>query len=65
MGKRVSKGVPEGYAAAMRKANFTLPSTVVDGQHGILQPLSAWTVATRVPNVMLTLLPRKIIEQFD
>jgi hypothetical protein len=42
MGKNITKGIPEGYAAAMQKVKFELPASVSDSQHGIIQPVSAW-----------------------
>jgi hypothetical protein len=41
MAKSIQKGIPEGYMSAMQKAGFTLPPTVVEGDHSILQPLPA------------------------
>jgi hypothetical protein len=38
----ITRRVPEGYEMAMLRAKLTLPSTVEAGDHGILQPLSAY-----------------------
>jgi hypothetical protein len=42
IGKTIRKGIPEGYAMAMQKANVTLPSTVAHSDHSILRPVPAW-----------------------
>jgi hypothetical protein len=38
----VKQGKPLGYEAAMKLAGFTLPSSVADSDHSILQPLPVW-----------------------
>jgi hypothetical protein len=42
MGKSISKGAPEGYAMALRKASLGLPSNFTTDQHSTLQPFSRW-----------------------
>ncbi|KAF2429953.1 hypothetical protein EJ08DRAFT_716097 [Tothia fuscella] len=42
LAKSVKQGKPEGYEAAMKLAGFTLPSTVAESDHSILQPLPIW-----------------------
>jgi hypothetical protein len=42
LAKSVKQGKPEGYEAAMKLAGFTLPSSVVESDHSILQPLPIW-----------------------
>lgn len=44
VGKQMTKGAPEGYAAAMQRANLALPSTVAKGDHSILEPFSRWAL---------------------
>jgi hypothetical protein len=46
VGKRVTRGAPEGYAAAMQKADFSLPPTVSQQQHSMLEPISRWLLIT-------------------
>jgi hypothetical protein len=43
LGMSIRKGIPEGYAKAMHRPNFTLPPTVRDDQHSTLQPIHTWT----------------------
>jgi hypothetical protein len=38
----IKRGFPEGYEAPMRRANFSLPPSVLKSDHGILQPQSAY-----------------------
>jgi hypothetical protein len=38
----VKKGIPNDYAEAMQSVGFKLPSTVVENDHSILQPLIVW-----------------------
>jgi hypothetical protein len=42
LAKSVKKGKPQGYEAAMKLAGFTLPSSVSESDHSILQPLPVW-----------------------
>jgi hypothetical protein len=44
LAKSVKKGIPEGYVGAMKLAGFTLPTTVVESDHSILQPVPIWIV---------------------
>jgi hypothetical protein len=42
LAKSVKQGKPEGYEAAMKSAGLTLPSSVGESDHSILQPLPIW-----------------------
>jgi hypothetical protein len=42
LAKSVRQGKPEGYEAAMKAAGFTIPSSVKESDHSILQPLPVW-----------------------
>jgi hypothetical protein len=55
MAKSVSKAEPRGYTEALRKAKLTLPSSVADDYHGIIQPMFVWAAGTTQPNVTLTI----------
>jgi hypothetical protein len=44
LAQSVKKGIPEGYAAALKQAGFSLPSPEKEMDHSILQHLSAWIV---------------------
>jgi hypothetical protein len=42
LAKSVKQGKPEGYEVALKKAGLTLPSSVKESDHSILQPLPIW-----------------------
>jgi hypothetical protein len=42
LAKSVKQGKPQGYEAALKLAGFTLPSSVAESDHSILQPLPMW-----------------------
>jgi hypothetical protein len=44
MAKSIRKGVPEGYSSAIQMAGFRLPPTVVEADHSILQPCTAFSL---------------------
>jgi hypothetical protein len=59
LAKSVKPGKPQGYEAAMKLAGFTLPSSVAESDHSILQPLPVWisyvdsSVSTTSPSLSL------------
>jgi hypothetical protein len=42
VGKKITSGQPEGYAAAMQRINLTIPSTISEERQSILEPFSRW-----------------------
>jgi hypothetical protein len=51
LGTSIRKGMPQGYAEAIQRANFSLSSPVADDQHSTLQPIHTWTtIAEPDPN---------------
>jgi hypothetical protein len=51
MATTIKKGVPEGYRTALKMAGFTLPPTVTDSDHSILQPQPAWISHLKIESV--------------
>jgi hypothetical protein len=49
VGENILSGAPEGYAAAMQRVNFTLPPTVANQHHSMLQPVSRWLLINGEP----------------
>jgi hypothetical protein len=46
VGKKATRSAPEGYAAAIERANFDLALTGGKQQHNMLEPISRWLLIT-------------------
>jgi hypothetical protein len=44
MAKSITKGIPNGYKKAMQMVGLTLPASVGDSNHSILQPEPIWII---------------------
>jgi hypothetical protein len=42
IGKKIVKGKPKDYTLALERVGFSLPTTLTEDQHSILQPFSRW-----------------------
>jgi hypothetical protein len=50
LGKKITKGAPEGYAAALTRAGVKEVSTIAAANQSTLQPMSAWALYGPYPH---------------